>query len=80
MVIVGVEGRYVKNAVSLTAALAAAGAPAPSGEGSPSGREKAHPTWFEPVFTVTRARYLELKPTLYPLPGTVFEATSARAG
>ena len=40
---------------------------------------KANPTSFEPVFTVTRARYLQLKPTLYPIPGTVFQTTSARA-
>ena len=37
-----------------------------------------HPSWFEPVFTVPRARYLVLKPTLYPLPGTVFQAATMR--
>ena len=46
---------------------------------SPTASSKANPAWFEPVFTVTKARYLELTPTLYPIPGTVFQAVSARA-
>ena len=39
---------------------------------------KAKPAWFEPVFTISQARYRKLKPTLYPIPGTVFQNTSAR--
>ena len=78
MVIVGVEGRYVKDPAKLTAALVAAGAPARAVRNALAG-SKVHPTWFEPVFTVSEARYLVLKPTLYPLPGTVFEAVTTRS-
>jgi len=38
---------------------------------------KTHPTFFEPVFTVTRARYDQLEPTIYPIPGTVFQSSTA---
>jgi cell division protein FtsI/penicillin-binding protein 2 len=78
MVIVGLEGRYVKDPASLSAALTAAGAPSEAVHQALAAA-KAHPTWFEPVFTITQARYLELKPVLYPLPGTLFQTTSERA-
>jgi cell division protein FtsI/penicillin-binding protein 2 len=77
MVAIGVEGQRVKHVASLTAALVAAGATARDARGALSAA-KARPTWFEPVFTVTQARYQQLKPTLYPLPGTVFQTTRAR--
>ena len=38
---------------------------------------KTHPTFFEPVFTVTQARYDQLEPTIYPIPGTVFQSSTA---
>ncbi len=38
---------------------------------------RAHPTFFEPVFTVSRARYTQLAPSIYPLPGTVFQSGTA---
>jgi cell division protein FtsI/penicillin-binding protein 2 len=78
MVIIGVEGSYVTDPTSLTAALTSAGASAQEVSEALTAA-KANPAWFEPVFTVTKARYLELKPTLYPIPGTVFQAVSARA-
>jgi hypothetical protein len=78
MVIVGLEGKYVKDPASLTAALVAAGAPLQA-VGAALAAARAHPTWFEPVFTITQARYAELKPTIYPLAGTVFETTSMRS-
>ena len=78
IVTVGVEGMYVKDPESLTAALTAAGAPS-SAVSQALAAAKQHPTWFEPVFTVTRARYLELKPSLYPLAGTVFQASVQRS-
>ena len=77
MVIVGLEGIYVKNPPKLAAALVIAGAPSKA-VSQALVAAKAHPIWFEPVFTITQARYLELKPTLYPLPGTVFETTAVR--
>jgi cell division protein FtsI/penicillin-binding protein 2 len=78
MVIIGVEGIYVTDPTSLTAALTAAGASTQEINDALIGA-KANPTYFEPVFTVTKARYLQLKATLYPIPGTVFQATSALA-
>jgi len=75
-VTVGVEGSRVKDAGSLTSALVAAGATMQQATSAITAA-KAHPTFFEPVFTVSQARYDQLKPTIYPLPGTVFEASAA---
>jgi hypothetical protein len=76
VVTIGIEGALVKNAASLRSALVAAGAPAATA-GSAITAAQTHPTYFEPVFTVTRARYDQLKPTLYPIPGTVFQSSTA---
>jgi hypothetical protein len=76
VVTIGVEGALVKNAASLRAGLLAAGAPADA-VGTAITAAKAHPTFFEPVFTVTRARYDQVKPTIYPIPGTVFQSGTA---
>jgi hypothetical protein len=79
VVTIGVEGVLIKNVASLRSALVAAGATAQQADGAITGA-KAHPTYFEPVFTVTRARYNQLKPTVYPIPGTVFQSgTTLRA-
>jgi len=76
VVTIGVEGALIKDAASLRSALVAAGAPADAASAAITAA-KAHPTYFEPVFTVTRARYDQLKPTIYPIPGTVFQASTA---
>ncbi len=76
VVTIGVEGALIKDAASLRAALLAAGAPADAVSTAVTAA-KAHPTLFEPVFTVTRARYDQLKPTIYPIPGTVFQSGTA---
>jgi cell division protein FtsI/penicillin-binding protein 2 len=76
-VTIGVEGSRIKDADSLTKALVAAGATQQQASSAISAAQ-AHPTFFEPVFTVSQARYEQLKPTLYPLPGTVFESSSAQ--
>jgi len=76
-VVIGIEGSYVQNPRSLSAALTNAGAPSQAVRVA-LGRAKANPIDFEPVYRVTMARYLQLKPTLYPLPGTVFQTISAR--
>ena len=39
----------------------------------------AHPTWFVPVISLTQARYEQLKPVVYPVPGTVFNTFGARS-
>jgi cell division protein FtsI/penicillin-binding protein 2 len=76
VVTIGVEGARIKNAASLASALTAAGASAEQAS-SAIAAAKAHPTFFEPVFTVSRARYNQLEPTIYPIPGTVFQASTA---
>jgi hypothetical protein len=78
LVTIGVEGQRIKHAGPLGRSLVAAGATAAQVRGALSAA-KAEPAWFEPVFTVSRARYRQLKPALYPIPGTVFQNTSARA-
>jgi cell division protein FtsI/penicillin-binding protein 2 len=76
VVTIGVEGARIKNAASLKSALVAAGAPAAAAD-TAIATAKVHPTFFEPVFTVTRARYNQLQPTIYPIPGTVFQSATA---
>ena len=76
VVTIGVEGARVKNAAALTSALVAAGATKQEAS-SAIAAAKAHPTFFEPVFTVSRARYDQLQPTIYPIPGTVFQSGNA---
>lgn len=79
-VVVGIEGSRVKDPAALTQVLVSAGAQA--GEVSAAlSAAKAHPTFFEPVFTLTLARYQALggdKSALYAVPGTVFQHTSSR--
>ena len=75
-VTIGVEGARVKNAASVRSALVTAGATAQQASSALSAA-KAHPTYFEPVFTVSRARYDVLEPTIYPVPGTVFQSSTA---
>ena len=75
LVTIGVEGSLVKDATSLSSALVAAGATAQQASNAITAA-KAHPTFFEPVLTVPQSRYEQLKPALYPIPGTVFQASA----
>jgi cell division protein FtsI/penicillin-binding protein 2 len=77
MVVVGLEGSRVRQPKSLTTALVAAGATRQE-VSTALAQAKTHPTYFEPVFTVTWARYQQLKPAIYPLPGTVFQTQAER--
>jgi Penicillin binding protein transpeptidase domain/Penicillin-binding Protein dimerisation domain/NTF2-like N-terminal transpeptidase domain len=76
VVTIGVEGARISSAATLKSALVTAGAPAAAADRAIAAA-RTHPTYFEPVFTVSRARYTQLEPTLYPLPGTVFQAGAA---
>jgi len=78
VVTIGVEGARIKNAAAVQSALVAAGATAQQASGAIAAA-KAHPTYFEAAFSVPRARYNQLEPTIYPIPGTVFQASSARS-
>jgi cell division protein FtsI/penicillin-binding protein 2 len=78
VVTIGVEGLRIKDASAVRAALVSVGATAGQAA-SAIAAAKAHPTYFEPVFTVSRARYDQVQPTIYPIPGTVFQTGSARS-
>ena len=78
VVTIGVEGERIKDAPSVQSALVAAGASATEASDAIAAA-KVHPTYFEPVFTVSRARYNQLEPTIYPIPGTVFQTGTARS-
>jgi cell division protein FtsI/penicillin-binding protein 2 len=77
IVTVGVEGQRIKQDSVVRAALLTAGATRQAIDVALAGA-KQQPTWFEPVFTVSMARYQQLKPTIYPVPGTVFETSHER--
>jgi cell division protein FtsI/penicillin-binding protein 2 len=78
VVTIGVEGARIKDAKAVQEALVAAGASA-SAASQAIAAAKLHPTYFEPVFTVSQARYYQLEPTIYPIPGTVFQSGNARS-
>lgn len=72
-VVIGIEGKYVKNAASLRESLLGAGAQSSEIATALSASE-ANPSGFEAVFTVSWSRYEELKASLYPVPGVFFQA------
>jgi cell division protein FtsI/penicillin-binding protein 2 len=78
MVVVGVEGQRIKSDSVVRAALLAAGATKQAIDTALTGAKK-EPTWFEPVVTISLARYEQLAPTIYPVPGTVFQTIHQRA-
>ena len=79
-VIVGLEGSRLKQAPQVSAVLEAAGATAQQVNTALSAA-KAHPTFFEPVFTISESRYAQLggkQSELYKVAGTVFQHVSGR--
>jgi cell division protein FtsI/penicillin-binding protein 2 len=78
MVTVGVEGQRIKSESVVRAALLAAGATRQAIDSALTGAKK-EPSWFEPVITVSLARYQQLAPAIYPVPGTVFQTIHQRA-
>ena len=78
MVSVGIEGARVTDGNALTAALLQTGATAAQIQAAQL-TAMAHPTWFVPVIALTQARYEQLKPVIYPVPGTVFNTFGARS-
>jgi cell division protein FtsI/penicillin-binding protein 2 len=77
MVTVGVEGQRIKDAKAVRAVLLGAGATGQQVSTALAGA-KSEPTWFEPVYTISWARYQQLKPKIYPIPGTVFQTVYDR--
>ena len=76
--IFGRESVGLPDAKAVGAALVAAGATQAQANRALAAA-KLHPTFFEPVFTVSQARYSQLEPTIYPIPGTVFQSGSTRS-
>jgi len=79
-VVVGLVGQRIKQPAAVRADLIAAGAP-DAAVSKALTAAKAHPTFFEPVFTVTKARFhkLEGQPgpkNVYNVPGTQFESSN----
>jgi cell division protein FtsI/penicillin-binding protein 2 len=74
MVTIGLRGHYIKDPAALAAALTSAGATATE-VSTAIPQAESNPSAFVPVFKVTAGRYAQLKPKLYPLPGTFFQTT-----
>lgn len=79
-VVVGVVGERIKKRGAVRADLIAAGAP-PAKVRQALVAANQHPTYFEPIFTISRARFDQLKAqpgraNVYNVPGTQFEASS----
>ncbi len=79
-VVVGVQGSRIEDPGQVGSALQAAGASAGSVSAALSAAA-AHPTFFEPVFTLSDAAYANLggnSGKLYATPGTVFQHVTRR--
>ena len=77
MVNVGIEGDRVTDPAALTSALEQAGA-TPSEVSSALATAMAHPQWFVSVIDLSQSSYEQLKPIIYPVPGTVFQSFTSR--
>jgi cell division protein FtsI/penicillin-binding protein 2 len=77
MVSVGIEGSRVTDDSALTTALLQTGASSAPIQAAET-TARTHPTWFVPVISLPQARYEQLKPVIYPVPGTVFKTFGAR--
>ena len=82
LVTVGVVGSRIKDAHAVAADLLAAGATKTEIDQALA-QAKAHPTYFDPVFQVSKARFEELKAkpgsgNVYAVPGTQFELAGDR--
>jgi cell division protein FtsI/penicillin-binding protein 2 len=79
-VIVGVVGERIRKASEVRSDLIAAGAPRAPLRAALAAASQ-HPSYFEPIFTISPARLATLKAqpgphNVYSVPGTQFEATS----
>jgi cell division protein FtsI/penicillin-binding protein 2 len=79
-IVVGLVGQRITSPARVRADLLAAGAPS-AAITTALARAKANPTQFEPVFTISRARFAKLRAqtgpdNVYSVPGTQFEPSS----
>jgi len=77
MVRVGIQGSRITDPAALTSALGQTGASSTKIDGA-FATARDHPDWFVPVVELTQARYQELRPIIYPVPGTVFQNFTTR--
>jgi cell division protein FtsI/penicillin-binding protein 2 len=77
MVRVGIQGSRVTDPAGLTSALTQSGASSTKINDALATAHD-HPDWFVPVIELTQARYQELRPIIYPVPGTVFQNFTTR--
>lgn len=77
-VTVGLVGQRLKDTNALTQGLTAAGFD-PATVTAAIAQAQRNPTQFTPVQTIEQARYLTIKPQIYPLPGTAFETVQKQA-
>ena len=75
---VGVEPRRIKNRRRLVAALARYVEADPKQVVADLEAPGVQPNWFIPVAQLRPARYEQVKPKIYPVPGTVFRRSTAR--
>jgi cell division protein FtsI/penicillin-binding protein 2 len=76
---VGIEGSRVTDPGQLRTALETAGATDDQISAALS-QATAHPSLFVPVLSLSQDRYEQLKPVIYPVPGTVFQTAGAEQG
>jgi cell division protein FtsI/penicillin-binding protein 2 len=79
-VVVGLVGERIKDASAVRADLLAVGAPS-AAVNQAIVAAKANPTFFEPIYTISQARFDKLKAApgagnVYNVPGTQFEASN----
>lgn len=77
-VTVGLVGQRMKDPTALSQGLAAVGFD-PAAVAAAVSQAQRHPTQFVPVQTIEQARYLSIKPQIYPLPGTAFETVQKQS-
>ena len=78
MVTVGIEGSRITAVAAGHGGAGAGRGHGRPGDAAPWPRPPPTRTWFVPVVEITQARYNQLKPVIYPVPGTVFQTSSAR--
>jgi cell division protein FtsI/penicillin-binding protein 2 len=78
VVTVGVVGQRIKDPAALTTALVAAGLDK-AAIAAALAQAARHPDQFTAVGDLPDARYEQVKPQIYPLPGTAFQKHSGRA-
>src|SRR5262249_39319209 len=72
-----IQGSRVTDPAALTGALTQAGA-STTKINDALATAHDHPDWFVPVIELTQVRYQELRPIIYPVPGTVFQNFTTR--